>query len=161
MSINFHHSDERDPMTRGRIIGERWREAIHGTAKDYDWLFEAAELDRHTVRTIAEQGCELLHGWAPELAGELAGVARGAGLELWRVAALNCRTEILVRGRIAGLKECTAAAWLPPGEPPRALQTWDRIPSISNFTVLRHTSPEELTVTWDGERADGWLEVAV
>lgn len=146
MSINFHHSDERDPTTRGRIIGQRWREAIHGTAEDYDWLFDAAGLDLRTVRTIAEQGYELLHDWAPDLAGELAGVARGAELDLWRVAALNCRTEILVRGRIAGLKECTAAAWLPPQGPPSVLQTWDWIPSISNFTVLRHISPEDLTV---------------
>ncbi|WP_431922285.1 C45 family autoproteolytic acyltransferase/hydolase [Nonomuraea jabiensis] len=146
MSINYHFSDERDPLARGRGIGERWRAQIHGTAKDYAWLFDAAKLDRHTVRRIAEQGYEHLRAWAPGLATEMEGVAQGTGLELWEVAALNCRTEILVRGSIAGLKECTAAAWLPPGEPPRALQTWDWIPSVGNFTVLRHTSPADLTV---------------
>lgn len=146
MSLNLNVSAERDPLARGTEIGTRWRAAIHGTARDYDWLFDAAGLDGRTVRTVAEQGYELLRDWAPDLADELAGVARGAGLELWRVAALNCRTEILVRGRIAGLKECTAAAWLPSGGPPHALQTWDWIPSLSNFSVLRHTSPAGLTV---------------
>jgi isopenicillin-N N-acyltransferase-like protein len=146
MSINFHHSDERDPLARGLGIGNRWREQILGTAKDYTWLFDAAGLDPHTVRAIAEDSFEHLRDWAPELAAEITGIARGTGLRLWEVAALNSRTEILVRGAIAGLKECTSAVWLPAGEPPRALQTWDWIPSISNFTVLRHTSPEDLTV---------------
>lgn len=146
MSLNIHRSSERDPLLRGREIGWRWRDPILGTVKDYAWLFGAAQTEQTTVRLVAEECLEQLQVWAPELAAEMTGVAEGTGLEPWEVAALNARTEILVRGAIAGLKECSTAAWLPPTGEPRSIQTWDWIPTVSNFTVLRHVSTEGLGV---------------
>ncbi|WP_427885502.1 C45 family autoproteolytic acyltransferase/hydrolase [Kribbella sp. GL6] len=146
MSLNIQVSTATDPVERGQEIGRRWRDRIAGTVEDYDWLFRAAGLSESSVRRIADECLEALHGWDPALAAEARGIAAGAGLPVWRVGALNARTEILVRGAIAGLKECTTAALVVPGRPPRVLQTWDWIPQASNFTVLRHTSPAGLGV---------------
>lgn len=146
MSINVHLSSEREPFALGLELGSRWRGAIQGTLADYTWLFEAAGLAPATVRAVAESCQEELATWAPDLAREIEGVAAGARLEPWQAAALNARTEIVVRGAIAGLKECTSAVWLPPAGPPHSLQTWDWIPTVHNFTVRRHRSPAGLAV---------------
>lgn len=146
MTLNIHTSTEADPVRRGREIGQRWRTEIAGTVRDYTWLFDAAGLDPATVRTVATECMDSLGQWAPDLVAEIGGVAEGAGLQSWQAAALNARTEILVRGSIAGLKECTTAVWTPPQAPPHVLQTWDWIPSVDNFTVLRHVSAAGLRV---------------
>ncbi|GAA3099648.1 isopenicillin-N N-acyltransferase-like protein [Kribbella aluminosa] len=146
MSLNIHVSTTTDPAGRGREIGSRWRDRIQATARDYDWLFQAAGLDEPAVRRIAGECLDALHTWEPELATEIRGIAAGAGLPTWRAAALTARTEILVRGKIAGLKECTTAALAVPDRPPRVLQTWDWIPQAENFTILRYTSTAGLGV---------------
>lgn len=142
MSLNVSHCTDRDPVSRGRDIGSRHRRQIRRTSMDYGLLFDAAGLDRSTVRRVAEGCFERLGAWAPDLSAELAGVATGAGLQLWEVAALNSRTEILVRGSIAGLKECSTATWLPYELPPHVLQTWDWVPWLDDFSVLHHVSPD-------------------
>jgi isopenicillin-N N-acyltransferase-like protein len=146
MSVNLHTTSEPDPLVRGRELGHRWRREIQQTLADYTWLFTAAGLSAVEVRRVAE-GCQAeLAAWAPDLALEIEGIATGAALEPWQAAALNARTEIVVRGAIAGLKECTTAVWLPPAGPPHSLQTWDWIPSVNNVTVRRHRSSERLWV---------------
>ncbi|MGH3359532.1 MAG: C45 family autoproteolytic acyltransferase/hydrolase [Nocardioidaceae bacterium] len=146
MTLNVSYSEERDPRTRGRQIGTLHGRQIRQTLADYGLLFEAAGLDPATVRDVADDCYQRLDEWAPDLAAELSGVAAGSDLRLREVAALNCRTEILVRGAIAGLKECTTAVWLPFGRHPHILQTWDWIPSLDNFSVLQHISPDGLSV---------------
>jgi len=146
MSINFHDATEPDSFGRGRGLGTALRRQIAGTYDDYRWLFSAAGIDDGVVREVAETSHEALRDWAPDLAHEVEGIAAGADLPLWKVAAINARTEIVVRGRIAGLKECTAAAWLPPAGEARALQTWDWIPTVHDFTVRRHVSAAGLPV---------------
>lgn len=141
MSLNVSSSAEHDPETRGRAIGVRHRRQIRRTSVDYGLLFDAAGLGRTAVREIAEDCFEHLAAWAPDLAAELTGVAEGAGLRLWEVAALNSRTEILVRGRIAGLNECSSAVWLPHRGHPHVIQTWDWVPWLNDFSVLHHVSP--------------------
>jgi isopenicillin-N N-acyltransferase-like protein len=144
--VHVYSTETVDPMVRGREIGARWRQEIAATVSDYDWLFDAAGLDRSVVRRIADDCLTGLRAWAPELATELAGIAQGSGLPEWRVAALNARTEILVRGAIAGLKECSVAALLPAQGPPRALQTWDWIPRAQDFSVRRYRTETGLRV---------------
>lgn len=140
-TIHAWDSAASDPFLRGRDLGRSLAAPIRSTLDDYTWLFAAAGLETGTVRSVAESCHEELSRWAPDLAQEVEGVAEGAGLELWEVAALNARTEIVVRGRIAGLSECTSAAWLPSSGPAHAVQTWDWIPRVDDFTVRRHTAP--------------------
>lgn len=146
MTVHLYSTDTDDPVDRGREIGERFRRAIAATVADYDWLFDAAGLDRPLVRGIADDCFTELRAWAPELAAEIAGIAEGSGLPEWRVAALNARTEILVRGAVAGLKECSVLALLPEEGPPRSLQTWDWIPRANDFSVRRHSAKTGLRV---------------
>ena len=146
MSVNFHLSGEREAFARGRELGSRLRPQIASTYADYLWLFSAAGLDLATVREVAESCQVALESWSPVLAREVTGIAAGAGLETWQVAALNARTEIVVRGKVAGLKECSSAVWLPPVGPGHTFQTWDWIPAVDNFTVRRHTSEAGLQV---------------
>jgi len=145
-TINEWDSAASDPFARGRDLGRALAAPIRSTLEDYQWLFRAAGLATGTVRTVAESCHEELRRWAPDLALEVDGVAAGSGLESWEAAALNARTEIVVGGRFAGMSECTSAAWLPPSGPAHAVQTWDWIPRVDDFTVRRHTSPSGLGV---------------
>ena len=135
-----------DPFDRGHDLGRSLAAPIRTTLADYRWLFDAAGLCDDVVRTVAEASQKELAGWAPDLAREVEGIAAGSGLEPWEAGALTARTEIVVRGRIAGLSECTTACWLPASGPARAVQTWDWIPRITEFTVRRHVSQSGLTV---------------
>lgn len=146
MPVDIHRCDQRDPRRRGREVGRRWRPEIARNAQDYAWLFDAAKVDEPTVRRVAEQCLHGLRAWAPSLADEIDGIAEGSGLEVWQAAALNARTEILVRGSIAGLNECSVAVWMPRRRPPHAFQTWDWVPWAASGTVRRHVSPVGLGV---------------
>lgn len=145
-TIRHWASAKRDPFDRGRDLGARLADPIRTTLDDYTWLFDAARVGRESVRSVAEDCHYELRRWAPDLAREVEGVAEGAGLEPWQAAVLTARTEIVVRGRIAGLSECTTAVWVPPDGPPRAVQTWDWIPRVRDFMVRRHIGPTGLSV---------------
>ncbi|HYJ70171.1 MAG TPA: C45 family peptidase [Nocardioidaceae bacterium] len=146
MSVDVYRSEQRDPLRRGREIGWARRAQITRTARDYAWFFDAARVDDRTVRRVAEQCLDQLRDWAPPLAAEIEGIASGAGLDVWQAAALNARTEILVRGSIAGLNECSVAVWVPDGKPPRSFQTWDWVPWAADATVLGLRSEAALDV---------------
>ena len=100
----------------GRALGANAREGILRCWAGYEQLFDVR--GSH-VREIAEATFERTKAWAPDLAAEIEGIAAGAGLETWQIAALNARTEILARGR----GECSTVVLLE--DPPRTMQTWD------------------------------------
>jgi isopenicillin-N N-acyltransferase-like protein len=100
----------------GRSLGTEAREGILRCWAGYEQLFDV--WGAH-VREIAEATFKRTQAWAPHLAAEIEGIAAGAGLETWQIAALNARTEILARGR----GECSTVVLL--GDPPRTMQTWD------------------------------------
>jgi len=160
MSINFHTSTQRGGRARGKELGTALRPQIAATFADYCWLFSAAGIDDALVREVAEASHEALARWSPDLALEVEGIAAGAELPLWQVAAINARTEIVVRGRIAGLKECTSAVWIAPTGRAQALQTWDWIPTVHDFTVRRHVAPGGLGVATFAENG-GLAKVGV
>jgi isopenicillin-N N-acyltransferase-like protein len=111
-------SAEADPGERGRAFGAGSREGILRCWAGYERLFDVWGAD---LREIAGATFQRTQAWAPSLAAELEGIAAGAGLDTWQIAALNARTEILARGR----GECSTVVLLSPDAPPRTLQTWD------------------------------------
>jgi isopenicillin-N N-acyltransferase like protein len=111
-------SSEADPQARGRAFGADAREGVLRCWAGYERLFDVWGTE---AREISEATLERTQAWAPHLAAEIAGIAAGAGLETWQIAALNARTEILARGR----GECSTVVLLPTDAPPRTLQTWD------------------------------------
>jgi isopenicillin-N N-acyltransferase-like protein len=74
--------------------------------------------------------------FSSDAAAEIEGIATGARLPVWDVAALNARTEILATCRYKSRGECSTIVALGEGSAPiLAGQTWD----------------------WHEELADGWL----
>jgi isopenicillin-N N-acyltransferase-like protein len=118
-----------DPHERGRALGMDARDGVLRAWAGYERLFEVWGAE---PRAIATTTLERTRAWAPPLAAEIEGIAAGAGLETWQVAALNARTEILARGR----GECSTVVLL--GDPPRTLQTWDW-----------HAHLDDVKVVWD------------
>ncbi|MBB5430924.1 C45 family autoproteolytic acyltransferase/hydolase [Nocardiopsis composta] len=126
-----HASAETAPADRGRALGAARAAALHGAVAGYTELFAAHGVRPDQVRAQGERALEATAAWAPGLAEEIAGLAEGAGLEPWRLGALNARTEVLgaaaaAGGAAAGGGECSTSVVLPGGgAPPRTLQTWD------------------------------------
>jgi len=113
-----------DPRTRGRAIGRHFAAQLHDTSSRYLAHFEALGLASRTVRDVTEHSHDALRTWCPALAEESDGIAEGAGLEPWQVAAVGARTEVLAAA--PPVPECTTAVHLPPaGGAPETIQTWD------------------------------------
>src|SRR4051794_29894124 len=125
-------STQTDPRERGRALGADAREGVLRCWAGYERLFDVWGAD---VREIADATLERTHAWAPGLADEIAGIAAGAGLETWQIAALNARTEILARGR----GKCSTVVLL--DSPPRTLQTWDWHEHLRDVTFVWELEP--------------------
>jgi isopenicillin-N N-acyltransferase-like protein len=121
----LYTSAELDPAARGRAYGARWASEVAACADSYDELFAAYGATPDQIRDWGATALDRTADWAPRLAAEIEGIAAGAGLEPWRVAALNARTEILAPLRDRGEGECSTVVMLPETGPPRTIQTWD------------------------------------
>ena len=105
-----------DPRARGRVIGTQFTPQLRDTSSRYLAHFESLGISPTNVRDIAEESHEALRGWCAGLAEESDGIAEGAGLEPWQVAAVGARTEVLAAAPVA---ECTTVVHVPPaGGPP-------------------------------------------
>lgn len=129
------------PAERGKVLGETWRQRIHATWAAYQRFFAAHELDKRLTRDIGSTTLDLVAGWSPALAEEIGGIAAGAALDPWQVAALNSRSEVLARFRPAIPGECSTAAYLPGGEPPRTIQTWDWNHEMTDVKLIWQYQP--------------------
>ncbi|MGW5687109.1 C45 family autoproteolytic acyltransferase/hydolase [Nonomuraea sp. NPDC003754] len=98
------------PRQRGHDRGRRTRDEIARAWRAYEELFAATAaaggvpLD---VPALALGTVAATRAWAPELVEEMEGVAEGAGVPLWTVAALNARTEILAAAGGPRAGECS------------------------------------------------------
>lgn len=125
MTIPVHHSTEPTPGARGEGFGRAQADRIARTVEIYDRLFELKSgLHKSEIARFGTEALDRIGAFAPELADEIEGIARGSGLDVAAIAALNARTELLAAGRgecstIACLGDVTAS-----GEP-IGMQTWD------------------------------------
>ncbi|MFI8252316.1 C45 family autoproteolytic acyltransferase/hydolase [Streptomyces filamentosus] len=121
--------DSADPRERGRQRGGLTAEGLHGALDVYDRLFALAGIPEWTVRDAARRALDAVDAFRPALREQIEGVAEGAGVEPWRVAALNARTEILARGRAVPPGECSTIVRRVPvpggGTTHLGVQTWD------------------------------------
>lgn len=141
MSVTFFVSPPADHRERGRLLGTTWRDDICATWFGYQRFFALHELDDALVRETAERSLDATADWAPGLAEEIAGIAAGSGLELWTVAALNARSEVLARYRPVVPGECSTAAFLPESGPPRTIQTWDWYEQMTDVKLVWQYEP--------------------
>ncbi|MFE6995996.1 C45 family autoproteolytic acyltransferase/hydrolase [Microbacterium sp. NPDC057659] len=118
-----------DPFARGADRGRQLHETLPGTIEAYDRLFRLGGIDETVVRDDAERLLEAIGAHRPALRAQIEGIAAGAGAELWRIAALNGRTEILSRSVAVPPGECSTIVRSIRDEQGRAhtlgVQTWD------------------------------------
>ncbi|MFB6500907.1 MULTISPECIES: C45 family autoproteolytic acyltransferase/hydolase [unclassified Streptomyces] len=121
--------DATDPFARGRQRGEQLRDTLTGGLEVYDRLFRLAGLPEDRVREDALRTADAVGAFRPRLREELDGVAAGAGVEPWRIAALNARTEILAQSGTGRPGECSTIARCLGADPAAVrtfgVQTWD------------------------------------
>jgi isopenicillin-N N-acyltransferase-like protein len=139
--VPVFHSPPGDARGRGRGLGEAWRPQIHAGWLGYERLFAACDIDPSTVCEVGLRTLVQVDRWAPALAEELAGIAAGAALEPWQIAALNARTELLGRYRPALPGECSTSVFLPDAGPPRTIQTWDWYDHLGEVKLVWQLEP--------------------
>ncbi|MFF5973270.1 C45 family autoproteolytic acyltransferase/hydrolase [Streptomyces sp. NPDC012769] len=96
-----------DPRRRGYERGRRLTPPLHGAIETYDRLFALGGIRPGAVRDDARRALDAVDAFRPVLRAELEGIAEGAGVEPWRIAALNARTEILARSAAVPPGECS------------------------------------------------------
>ncbi|MGW0664244.1 C45 family autoproteolytic acyltransferase/hydolase [Streptodolium elevatio] len=122
-----------DPYTRGTERGGQLRDGIPAAIEAYDRLFALGGVSPAQVREDAERALDAIDRFRPGARAEIEGIAHGAGVDVWRVAALNARTEILARSTAVPPGECTTVVRIrdvDAGDNPSAagvfgVQTWD------------------------------------
>ncbi|MFF0742951.1 C45 family autoproteolytic acyltransferase/hydrolase [Streptomyces sp. NPDC004111] len=121
--------DDADPRRRGRARGQRLADGLPGALDAYDRLFALAEIPQETVREDAERALDAVGAFRPGLREQIEGIAEGAGIDTWRIGALNARTEILARSRAVPPGECSTLVrrlrTADGGSTHVGVQTWD------------------------------------
>lgn len=121
----FHASTETEPFARGEAFGQTHAARIAGTLQGYRAMWDTLS-PGHDPAPAGAAALAATEAFAPHLALEMRGMAKGAGLPAAMIGALNARTEILAQlnARLRG--ECSAVLAVPDlNRPPIALQTWD------------------------------------
>ncbi|MEP9384644.1 C45 family peptidase [Nocardioides sp. KR10-350] len=144
MRIVEHRLPDGVPLERGAALGRAGREDVRDGVGRYLAHYALAGVPEATARRVARASAEALAAWAPDLAAEAEGTAKGAGVDPAELALLYARTEILATlPREA--PECSAVVVLPPDGPPRTLQTWDWVADVAPVGwILRGTGPDGL-----------------
>ncbi|MGV9596140.1 C45 family autoproteolytic acyltransferase/hydrolase [Streptosporangium sandarakinum] len=144
--------EEARPRVRGRERGRRAAAEIARTWRTYAELFDATaaaggrSLD---VPALALASVAATRAWAPDLAEEMEGVAEGADVPLWVVAALNARTEILSEAAAPRAGECSTVVHV--GTSRSGASAGD---GTGNGAAGRTVGGQSWD--WHEELADGW-----
>jgi isopenicillin-N N-acyltransferase-like protein len=129
------HVDSADAFQRGLQRGRAIRDVLADSVEIYLSLFATAGISLETVRLNAEQALLATERWCPDLAREMEGTAQASGVDVWKVAALNARTEILSGGRGAKPGECSTV--VNASNNPVGAQTWDWHEELSEHWHLQ------------------------
>jgi isopenicillin-N N-acyltransferase-like protein len=116
------------PQERGEAFGVANASEIGATYDRYVELFDAVATRPVALRPLGEEALTAIAAYSAPAAEEITGLAHGAGLEPWQIAALNARTEILARlGTDTPTRgECSTVVDLRNApNPPLTIQTWD------------------------------------
>ncbi|MFI7043033.1 C45 family autoproteolytic acyltransferase/hydolase [Streptosporangium sandarakinum] len=148
--------EETRPRARGRERGRRAAAEIARTWRTYAELFDATaaaggrSLD---VPELALASVAATRAWAPDLAEEMEGVAEGADVPLWVVAALNARTEILSEAAAPRAGECSTVVHV--GASRSGTSAGDGTASGAGNGAAGRTVGGQ-SWDWHEELADGW-----
>ncbi|WP_105036227.1 C45 family autoproteolytic acyltransferase/hydolase [Cryobacterium aureum] len=131
--------DSADGYERGRQRGKRLGDALDTGIGIYLYLFTVAGIDLRVVQANAESALIATEAWSPTLAAELRGTADASGQELWKIAALNARTEILSGANgSTGTKPGECSTIVSTKSSPVGAQTWDWHDELAGCWHLQH-----------------------
>lgn len=115
--------DSTDAFERGVQRGTAIRATLAEGVAIYSRLFATVGIAEDAIRTYAMQAITATERWSPALAEEMRGTAEGSGLDAWKIAALNARTEILSIALGSKPGECSTI--VSTRGTPVGAQTWD------------------------------------
>ncbi len=141
VALELVRIDSADAFKRGLQRGSEIRGTLATAVGIYLALFETVGIDRRTVRANTEQTIAATELWCPALVEEMRGTAEACGVELWKVAALNARTEILSGASGAKPGECSTI--VSTRETPVGAQTWDWHEELSHCWHLQDVRGNE------------------
>ncbi|WP_313810670.1 C45 family peptidase [Glutamicibacter sp.] len=136
MHLHSLHTTTLDPAERGTIIASTFGPFITRNIDDYLKHFASLNIPADTVRGIALHSQQELKKWDEPLALELEAQAAELDIELWRLAALNARTEVLAAAPPSKEGECSTAVFVPAQGAPATFQTWDWHPHLAADGLL-------------------------
>ncbi|UWF77268.1 MULTISPECIES: C45 family autoproteolytic acyltransferase/hydolase [Microbacterium] len=125
MQLRFSVSTAPDAAARGRELGAEFAPQFRESVRLYLEHFEELGIADATVQAITERSHDALRAWAPGLAAETEAIAEASGIELWQLAAVGARTEVLAVAPTRSAAECSTAVRTGPGIAPETFQTWD------------------------------------
>jgi isopenicillin-N N-acyltransferase-like protein len=142
---------EKTPYERGLTHGRAARERIAHNIQVYFERFQReGKLTLDEARQRAEAYCKVIQEQNAEYAEEMRGVAEGSGVELWQIAALNVRYEIMYHqfstNAVGG---CTTVAVLPEASTDGHLylaENWDWVPEIQGLLLYIHDRQRGLEI---------------
>lgn len=135
-----------DPVDRGRQLAGGAGTSFATGLRTYEALFGVAGVTPAQVEGVVEGTRGALTDWAPDLAAEIDAYADTAGVERWRLHALNARTEVLALGDSKFAGECSTIVHAAPGA--MGAQTWDWHAQLSeSWHVVQHRNIELPFVT--------------
>ncbi|MEV6701040.1 C45 family peptidase [Streptomyces sp. NPDC051453] len=115
-----------DPFARGAARGERLRDTLPGGIAAYDRFFRLGAITPQQVRDDAGRALDTIDAFRPHARAEIEGIAHGAAVDVWHIAALNARTEILARSATVPPGECSTIVRRTDGACATfGIQTWD------------------------------------
>jgi len=136
------------PYQRGTIYGQLCKDEIGVSISSYKILFEGMKgISWEEARKISEYYLSVIRDFSPDYAEEMRGIAEGAGVDLWDIAALNARTEIIyAQNEQSGVSECTTMSLMAPateGGRVIAAENWDYSKMLRGSVVITHVYQED------------------
>ncbi|CAO1649306.1 C45 family peptidase [Salinibacterium sp. NYA9b] len=119
----FIQINSADAFHRGLSRGVAIAETLKRGVAIYLDLFETSGISLGDVQKYADNAVLVTERWSADLAAEMRGVAEGSDLPLWKIAAVNARTEIL--SQAIGTKPGECSTIVNARESPVGAQTWD------------------------------------
>jgi isopenicillin-N N-acyltransferase-like protein len=124
-----------DAFRRGFDRGLAIADALEQGIAIYLDLFETSGVSLGTAQKYGEQAVLATEQWSRPLAEEMRGMAESSKIPLWKIAALNARTEILSQAVGAKPGECSTI--VNAGRDPVGAQTWDWHEDLSHCWHLQ------------------------
>ena len=136
------------PYERGLQYGQLCRDEIAHSMKSYQMLFENTKgISWEEAREISKYYLTKTGEFELDYVEEMRGIAEGADVDLFDIAALNARTEIMyAKAENVNASECTTLSLMAPateGGRVIAAENWDYSKMLRDSVVITHVYQDD------------------